>query len=84
MGWSDIPDLENSPTPWADNPWVGHRTQPVGNVSVLLPPEDWLCKKLEYLNLILIKGINPRARGSSHGPVFVYTKVPESVEYPPD
>ena len=25
-------------------------------VSVLLPPEDWLCKKLENLNLVLIEG----------------------------
>ena len=25
-------------------------------VSVLLPPEDWLCRKLENLNLVLIEG----------------------------
>ena len=56
MGWSHIPDLEYSPTTLADNPWVGHRSQPVGKVSVLLPPEDWLCKKLENLNLVLIEG----------------------------
>ena len=56
MGWSHIPDLEYSPTTCADNPWVGHRSQPVGKVSVLLPPEDWLCKKLENLNLVLIEG----------------------------
>ena len=56
MGWSHIPDLEYSPATRADNPWVGHRAQPVGKVSVLLPPEDWLCKKLENLNLVLIEG----------------------------
>ena len=56
MGWSHIPDLEYSPTTRADNPWVGHRSQPVGKVSILLPPEDWLCKKLENLNLVLIEG----------------------------
>ena len=53
MGWTHIPDLEYSP---ADNPWVGHRAQPVGKVSVVLPPEDWLCRKLENLNLVLIEG----------------------------
>ena len=56
MGWSHIPDLEYSPATRADNPWVGHRSQPVGKVSVLLLPEDWLCKKLENLNLVLIEG----------------------------
>ena len=56
MGWSHIPDLEFSPSSRADNPWVGHRSQPVGKVSVNLPPEDWLCKKLENLNLVLIEG----------------------------
>ena len=56
MGWKHIPDLEYSPASRADNPWIGHRSQPVGKVSVLLPPEDWLCKKLENLNLVLIGG----------------------------
>ena len=56
MGWNHIPDLEYSPASRTDNPWVGHRAQPVGKVSVLLPPEDWLCRKLENLNLVLIEG----------------------------
>ena len=45
MGWTHIPDFEYSPASRADNPWIGHCTQPVGKVSVVLPPEDWLCKK---------------------------------------
>ena len=56
MGWTHIPDLEYSPTSRADNPWIEHRSQPVGKVSVLLPPEDWLCKKLENMNLVLLEG----------------------------
>ena len=55
MGWTHIPDLEYSPATRADNPWIGHRSQPVGKFSVL-PLEDWLCKKLENLNLVLIEG----------------------------
>ena len=49
MGWTHIPDLEYSSASRTDNPWVGHRAQPVGKVSVDLPPEDWLCRKLETL-----------------------------------
>ena len=45
MGWPHIPYLEYTPAIKTDNPWIGHRMQPVGKVSVLLPPEDWLCKK---------------------------------------
>ena len=56
MGWTHIPDLEYSPTSRTDNPWTGHRSQPVGKVSVLLLPEDWLCKKLENMNLVLLEG----------------------------
>ena len=56
MGWTHIPDLEYSPASRTDNPWVGHKAQPVGKVSVLLPPKDWLCRKLENLNLVLIEG----------------------------
>ena len=56
MGWTHIPDLEYSPSSKSDNPWVGHRAQPVGKVSVDLPPEDWLCRKLETLNLVLLEG----------------------------
>ena len=40
MGWSHISDLEYSPTTRANNPWIGHRTQPKRQVSVLLPLED--------------------------------------------
>ena len=56
IGWTHIPDLEYSPASKTDNPCVGHRSQPVGKVSVLLPTKDWLCRKLENLNLVLIEG----------------------------
>ena len=56
MGWNHIPDLEYSPASRTDNPWVGHRSQSVGKVSVLPPPEDWSCRKQENLNFILIEG----------------------------
>ena len=28
----------------------------MGKVSVLLPPENWLCKKIENMNLVLLEG----------------------------
>ena len=73
MGWTHIPDLEYSPSSRSDNPWVGHRAQPVGKVLVALPPEDWLCRKLESLNLVLLEGYPSKSTepGSLHVDQFL-------------
>ena len=73
MGWTHIPDLEYSPASRTDNPWVGHRAQPVGKVSVALPPEDWLCQKLASLNLVLLEGYPSKSTepGSLHVDQFL-------------
>ena len=56
MGWTHIPDLEYSPTSRADNACRLYRPSfPTRKVSILLPPEDWLFKKLKNLNLVLIE-----------------------------
>ena len=57
MGWTHIPDLEYSPSSKPDNPWVGHRAQPVGKVSVDLPPEDWLCRKTRNFEFSVARGL---------------------------
>ena len=80
MGWTHIPDQEYSPTSRTDNPWTGHRSQPVGKVSVLLPPEDWLCKKLENMNLVLIEGYpsNSSEPGGLHMDQFLHPPSPKA------
>ena len=45
MTWSFIPDHKYTSQSRHDNPWTGTRSQPVGKVSIALPPEDWFCKK---------------------------------------
>ena len=78
MGWNHIPDLEYTPTSRSDNPWVGHRAQPVGKVSIDLPPEDWLCKKLENLNLVLIEGYPSKSTEPGGLHVDQYLRPPKS------
>ena len=56
MEWSFIPDREYTAQSRHDNPWIGTRSQPVGNISVAFPPEDWFCRKFEQLNLYIIDG----------------------------
>ena len=83
MGWTHIPDLEYSPASRTDNPWVDHRAQPVGKVSVLLPPEDWLCRKLENLNLVLIEGYPSKSSepGGLHVDQFLRPPISQSRWY---
>ena len=39
-----------------DNPFAGARVQPTGKVSVKLPVDDWLCRKMSNLNLNITEG----------------------------
>ena len=56
MGWSHIPELDNTASTSDDNPFAGPKTVTPGKVSVKMPTEDWLCRKLAKLNLTLVEG----------------------------
>ena len=55
MGHHKIPELD-SVSSSDDNPFAGSRVQPTGKVSVKLPVDDWLCRKMEKLNLTITEG----------------------------
>ena len=59
MGWHKVPEFE-SVSSSDDNPFAGSRVQPTGKVSVKLPVDDWLCKKMEKLNLPITEGYPAR------------------------
>ena len=59
MGWHKIPEFD-SVSSSDDNPFAGSRVQPTGKVSVKLPVDDWLCRKMEKLNLIINEGYPSR------------------------
>ena len=65
MGWSDIPDLDNANTASDDNPFSGPKVATPGKVSVQMPTEDWLCKKISRLNLTLVEGYPSRSSEAS-------------------
>ena len=65
MGWSHIPELDNTASTSDDNPFAGPKTVTPGKVSVKMPTEDWLCRKLAKLNLTLVEGYP--SRGSEAG-----------------
>ena len=59
MGWHKVPEFE-SVSSSDDNPFAGSRVQPTGKVSAKLPVDDWLCKKMDKLNLIITEGYPAR------------------------
>ena len=65
MGWSHIPELENTASTSDDNPFAGPKTVTLGKVSVKMPTEDWLCRKLARLNLTLVEGYPSRGSEAS-------------------
>ena len=59
MGWHKVPEFE-SVSSSDDNPFAGSPVQPTSKVSVKLPVDDWLCKKMEKLNLTITEGYPAR------------------------
>ena len=59
MGWSHLPDIDSATNTSEDNPFAGPKTPVIGKVSVQMPTEDWLCKKLQKLNTTLVEATPP-------------------------
>ena len=59
MGWHDIPEFDRVSSS-DDNPFAGSRLQPTGKVSVKLPVDEWICCKMEKLNLTITEGYPAR------------------------
>ena len=60
MGWYQIPDFDSAESSLDDNPFASSRAQPTWKVSIKLPVDDWLCRKLEKLNLTISEGYPSR------------------------
>ena len=61
MGWTHIPDMDTTATTSDDNPFAGPQSQPTGKVSVKMPADEWLCKKMGKLNITPVEGYPSRS-----------------------
>ena len=61
MSWSHIPDVVSALSSSENNPFAAPKQQPTGKISVNLPTDDWLCRKMDRLNVILIHGYLSRS-----------------------
>ena len=56
IGWHQVPEFESSSLSLDGNPFAGTNTQPMGKVLVKLLSDEWLCKKMGKLNIIITEG----------------------------
>ena len=61
MGWTHIPDMDTAAATSDDNPFAGPKSQPMGKVSVNMPTDELLCRKMGKLNLTLVEGYPSRS-----------------------
>ena len=60
MNWHRVPEFETVSSTADDNPFAGARAQPTCKVSVKLPVDDWLCRKMSSINLTIREGYPTR------------------------
>ena len=79
MGWDHIPPFESdlSEPDKSNNPWKGQAPKHSARVSVAMPPDDWLCQKLEKLNTVVAEGYPSRAQDSAGLKKDQFIKVPK-------
>ena len=77
MGWSHIPVYESdlSEPDKSNNPWKGKNPQKPARISVAMPPDDWLCQKL---NTTVAEGYPSRAQDSAGLKKDQFIKIPKS------
>ena len=82
MGWHHIPAFETdyAEPDKSDNPWKGKYPRKPTRISVAMPPDDWLCQKLERLNLTVAEGYPSRSQDSAGLKRDQFIKVPKSQE----
>ena len=80
MDWHHIPTFESdfSEPDKSNNPWKGKQPRKPTRISVAIPPDDWLCQKLERLNLTVAEAYPSRAQDSVGLKRDQFIKVPKS------
>ena len=81
IGWHHIPDYDNSAASMDDNPFASSRVKTTGKVSVKLPVDEWLCRKLEKLNVTVAEGYPSRNNKNSGLLCDQFVKTPSASKW---
>ena len=75
MWWAHVPDMDSS-NPSDDDPFAGPKTPAPSKISVQMPTEEWLCRKLSKLNLTLVEGYPSRTAEAGSLPMDQFLRPP--------
>ena len=78
MGWTYIPDMDNSSSSADNYPFQAPKQQPLGRISVKLPSDEWLYRKMDKLKVTLVEGYPSRASEAGGLQKDQYVKVGKS------
>ena len=65
MGLHQVPEFDSASSLTNDNSFAGPRSEPTGKISVKLPVDEWLCCKMDKLNLTIVHGYLSRSSEAS-------------------
>ena len=80
MGWDHIPVFESDllEPDKSNNPWKGKGPKKLDRISVAMPPDDWICQKLEKLNTTVAESYPSRAQDSAGLKRDQFIKIPKT------
>ena len=81
MAWSDIPEFDSSSSSQDDNPFTGSKVSHTGKVSVKVPVDKWLCRKMEKLNITVQEGYPSRTSENAGLSRDQFVKPPKTLKW---
>ena len=81
MGWHQVPGFQCSASSQDNNQFAGPRIHSTGNILVKLSSDDWLCRKMEKLNLPLTEDYPTHSSDASGLSRDQFVKVPHTQKW---
>ena len=81
MALNDIPEFDSSSSSQDDNPFTGSKSSHTGKVSVKVPVDEWLCKKMEKLNITVQEGYPSRTSDTAGLARDQFIKPPKTLKW---
>ena len=79
--WNDIPEFDSSSSSQDDNPFTGSKVSHTGKVSVKVPVDEWLCKKMGKVNITVQEGYLSRTSENAGLSRDQFVKPPKTLKW---
>ena len=81
MAWNDIPEFDSASSSQDDNPFTWSKASHTGKVSVKVPVDKWLCRKMEKLNITVQEGYPSRTSENARLSRDQFVKPPKTLKW---